>query len=190
MKKSLVFVVVVTLLTMHPGGLSAGEKAPQAVIDLTHSKLVKLGTDPIVVKAVKAENAKGKTLDQIKAMDEKWKATPGVADYMKALMESECGQYLRDFQKTTPYYAEIFVTDNQGANVAMTDKTSDYWQGDEAKFIECYKGGAGEIYLNDVAFDESTQTYLVQVSVPVKDEEQVIGVVVIGIDIDSLEKTK
>lgn len=83
--------------------------------------------DPVIVEAVKAENAKGKTLDQIKELDAKWMATPGIADYMKVLMDSECGKYLRSLQQSAPYYAEIFVMDNQGANVAMTDKTSDYW---------------------------------------------------------------
>lgn len=77
-------------------------------------------------KAVKAENAKAKTLVQIQQMDKKWRATPGIADFMAALMDSECGKRLQDIQKKASYYAEIFVMDNQGANVAMTDKTSDY----------------------------------------------------------------
>jgi hypothetical protein len=166
----------------------AAEQAPQAIIDLAHAELVKLGTDPVIVKAVKMENAKGKTLEQIKAMDEKWKATPGVADFMSELVESECGQHLRQLQKRTPYYGEIFVMDNQGANVAMTDKTSDYWQGDEAKFIEAYQKGAGGIHISDVEFDESTQTYLVQVSLPVKDDKTVIGAMTIGIDVDIFEQ--
>ena len=51
-----------------------------------------IGTDPVIVKAVKAENAKGKTLAQIKKMDKKWRATPGIADFIQALMDSECGK--------------------------------------------------------------------------------------------------
>lgn len=185
--KKIVMVVFVTFLAAVSTIIYAAEKAPQEVIDLAHSELVKLGTEPIVVEAVKAENAKGKTLDQIKEIDEKWKATPGITDYMQALMDSECGKYLRALQEKTPYYAEIFVMDNQGANVAMTNKTSDYWQGDEAKFIESYKDGAGGIHIGDVEFDDSAQAYLVQVSVPVKDEDTVIGAITIGIDLDIME---
>jgi len=188
MKKILTLTIVVMFLIVGLTSVHAAEKAPQAVIDLAHSELVKLGTEPIIVAAVKAENAKGKTLEQIKETDEKWKATPGIADFMRELMESECGKYLRSLQEKTPYYAEIFVMDNQGANVAMTDKTSDYWQGDEAKFIESYKEGAGGIHISDVEFDDSTQAYLVQVSVPAKDEEKVIGAITIGIDIDIMEQ--
>jgi len=141
----------------------------------------------VIVAAVKAENDKGKSLDQIKAMDKKWKATAGVADYMKALMTSECGNHLKKLQNGQAFYAEIFIMDNQGANVAMTDKTSDYWQGDEAKFKESYKGGAGAVHISEVEFDDSTQAYLVQVSVPVKDNGKVIGAITFGVDVDKIE---
>jgi hypothetical protein len=112
---------------------------------------------------------------------------PGIADYMQEMMDSECGRYLAKIQNGSPYFAEIFVMDNQGANVAMTDKTSDYWQGDEAKFKKSFNGGSGAVFVDDVEFDDSTQAYLVQVSVPVKDGERVIGAITFGIDIDRLD---
>lgn len=185
MKKITVTVMVcsVFLLGLVSGG-QAGEKAPQKIIDAAHSTIVLLGEDPIIVDAVKSENAKGKTLVEVKEMDEKWKATPGIADYMRALMDSECGRHLREIQASTGYYSEIFVMDNLGGVVAMTDKTSDYWQGDEAKFTESFKDGQGAVFVDDVEFDESSQTYLVQVSIPVKDGEKVIGALTVGVDVD------
>jgi hypothetical protein len=167
--------------------LYADEKPPQDVIDLANSKLVQLGSDATIVSAVKAENAKGKSLEQIQELDEKWKGTPGIADYMKAMMESPCALRLREIQESAPYYAEIFVMDNQGANVAMTDKTSDYWQGDEAKFKESFKDGEGALHISNVKFDDSSQAYLVQVSIPVKDGDKVIGAMTIGIDVDKIQ---
>ena len=102
-------------------------------------------------------------------------------------MDSECGKHIRGIQDSADYYAEIFVMDNQGANVAMTDKTSDYWQGDEAKFQKSFNDGKGAVFVDDVEFDDSTQAYLVQVSVPVKDGGQVIGAITIGVDVDKVE---
>lgn len=169
------------------GPVWGGEQAPPEVVELTETTLSKMGADPVIVKAVKAENSKAKTLDQIKAMDEKWKAHAGIADYMKAMMESECGRHLRSIQESEPFYAEIFVMDNLGANVAMTDKTSDYWQGDEAKFQKSFDDGKGAIFVDEVEFDESAQAYLAQISVPVRDGGQVIGAVTFGIDVDRLE---
>jgi hypothetical protein len=181
------FIILSVFVLFLTGMASAGEKAPQPVIDLANSTLAKLGTKPVIVAAVKAQNAKNMSLDEIKEMDKKWQAQAGIADYMKALMESDCGKAVREFRNSAPYYAEIFVTDNQGANVAMSDKTSDYWQGDEDKFIKSYNGGNGVVFVGDVKFDPSSQTYCVQVSVPVKDGNKTIGTITIGVDIDKFK---
>jgi hypothetical protein len=175
------------MLAAVPATVLAEEEAPQAIVKMANSELAALGTDPVIVAAVKTENAKGKTLDQIKITDAEWQKTAGVTPFMKAMMESTCGKHLQTMQKTTPFLAEVFVMDNLGANVAMTDKTSDYWQGDEPKFIESFKSGQGAIHIGKVKFDESTQVYLVQVSVPVKDGDKAIGAITIGIDLDKFE---
>ncbi|MGD8388145.1 MAG: PDC sensor domain-containing protein [Desulfobacteraceae bacterium] len=167
--------------------VGAAEKAPQKIVDLADSTLVKIGTDPVIVDAVKSRNAEGATMDQIKEMDAQWRDHAGVADYMQALMDSACGKHLKGIQDSASYYAEIFVMDNQGANVAMTNKTSDYWQGDEAKFQKSYNGGNGEVFVDEVEFDESAQAYLVQISVPVMDGGKAIGAITFGIDVEAVE---
>lgn len=187
MKKLFIFVLVSIAMILGIGMAQAGEKAPQGVYDLANSKLMDLGTNPIVVEAVKAQNAKGMSLAQIKEKDNEWKTHAGIADYMESLMTSECGKHLREIQNSADFYAEIFVMDNKGANVAMTDKTSDYWQGDEAKFKKSFNSGVGALFVDEVEFDDSSQAYLVQVSLPVKDGENVIGAITVGIDIDRIE---
>ena len=186
MKKTIALSMIVLFSCIVISTASA-EKASQAVIDLANGTLAGLGKDPAIIKAVKAENAKGKSLDQIKQMDAKWRDTAGIADYMQAMMDSACGQYLAKIQNGAEYYAEIFVMDNQGANVAMTDKTSDYWQGDEGKFKNSFKGGAGAVFVDEVEFDDSTQSYLAQVSVPVMDGGKAIGAITFGIDVEKVE---
>src|SRR4030042_3397526 len=94
MKKASIFLIIGLILVVGSGIACAGEKASQGIVNLANSTLAKFGTDPIIVGAVKAENAKRKSLDQIKELDKKWMATPGVVDYMKALMDNECGKYL------------------------------------------------------------------------------------------------
>jgi len=176
----LVFLIATTMV-------SAGEKAPQKVIDLANTGLALLGTDTVIVRAVRAQNAERKTPAQIQGRDRQWIAAPGVTDFMRGLMTSVCGRHLRRFQRSTPYFAEIFVMDNQGALVAITNKTTDYWQGDEAKFIRAYNNGAGAVYVSEVAFDESTRTDLVHISVPVVDNRKTIGVVTLGVAVDKVE---
>jgi hypothetical protein len=165
----------------------AGEPAPASVKALAQGKLSALGSDPVIVAAVKAENAKGKTLAEIKTRDAEWQKTAGVDAGMKALMDNECGKRLQKLQAELSYLGETFVMDNQGANVAMTDKTSDYWQGDEPKFTESFAAGKGAVHLSEVKFDDSSQSYLVQVSVPVRDGATVIGAITFGVDVEKVK---
>jgi hypothetical protein len=177
---------IACLFFISAAGTALAEQAPQKVIDLAQSKLASLGTDPVIIEAVKAQNAQSMTLDQIKTKDAQWKGTAGVVDYMQALMDSKCGKHLGSMVDAGGYYAEIFVMDNQGANVCMSDKTSDYWQGDESKFQKSFNNGAGAVFVDEVEFDDSTQAYQVQVSVPVKDGGNVIGAITFGIDVDAI----
>lgn len=187
MKFRLNSIIFCIMILMALTGSAPAEKTPEKIYDIAKSTLKAYGSDPLIIKAVKAENQKNKTLQQIQEKDQKWKNTPGIDDYMKAMMESECSQHLRKIQNNVGYCAEIFVMDNQGANVAMTDKTSDYWQGDEDKFKKSYNAGKGEVFVDEVEFDDSTQTYLVQISVPVVEGEKSIGAITFGIDIDQVK---
>jgi len=145
------------------------------------------GTDSVLIEAVKSQNAKSISLDDIKARDASWRKTEGLDVEMKGMLSSAAGKKLSEFEKSRPYYFELFLMDNQGANVSMTNKTSDYWQGDEAKWQESFKGGEGAVHIGEIEFDESAQDYLVQISVPVIDGGKAIGAITIGINLDDLE---
>ena len=70
MRRLFAFAIMFLFLNVASGMVSvdAGEKAPRKIVEYAQAKLVKLGADPVIVKAVKAENAK-EVLDQIKEMD-------------------------------------------------------------------------------------------------------------------------
>ncbi|MBI1422413.1 MAG: hypothetical protein GC149_03030 [Gammaproteobacteria bacterium] len=187
--KKTIAVLCAGLLTLLISNItSAEEAAPKSVIDLAPS-LQEWGHNAVLVAAVKEQNAKGITLDTIKKADQEWMAATGVTPFMKAMMENPAAKELKKLEASKPYFDELFLMDNQGANVAMTNKTSDYWQGDEDKFTESYKGGQGAVHIGKVKFDKSSQAYLVQVSVPVMDGGKAIGAITIGINVDELEKT-
>ena len=172
-----------TLLTT----VHAEEKVPQAVHDLVPT-LKGWGNNPALVSAVKEQNAKGMKLSEIKSRDATWMKTTGVDAGMKSLMNNAAASELKKLEASKAYFTEVFLMDNQGANVAMTNKTSDYWQGDETKFTKSFNGGAGGVDIGKVKFDKSSQAYLVQVSVPVIDGGKAVGALTIGINLDELGK--
>lgn len=163
------------------------EDTPAAVTALI-PVIKKWGEDPVLITAVKEQNAKGMTLDQIQKRDKEWMATTGMDDQMKAMMKNAAAQELDKLEATKPYFFESILMDNQGANVAMTNKTSDYWQGDETKFTNAFKVGGVDI--GKSKFDDSAKAYLIQVSVPVLEGGKPIGALCVGINLDELDKAK
>lgn len=185
--RNILTLAVITLFFFFTTSVGLAEEASQAVKDLAQSTLAGYGSDPVIVGAVKKQNSLGKTLDEIKASDKKWQDTAGVDALMQSLMDSECGRHLTSILESTNYLAEIFVMDNQGANVAMTGKTSDYWQGDEAKFQKSFADENGAVFVDEVEFDDSSQAYLVQISVPVMDAGKAIGAITFGVDVEAVK---
>ena len=166
--------------------LAWSEEVPEKVKAIVPS-IMAWGSDPILVTAVKQQNATQLTLDAIKKRDAEWRKVDGLDDQMKAMIGSTAGKRMLELEVSKPYFFELFLMDNQGANVAMTNKTSDYWQGDEAKWQKSFADGKGALHVGDVEFDESAQDYLVQLSVPVMDGDKAIGALTIGVNLDDLE---
>lgn len=153
---------------------------------IASEKLSKYATSKEVISAVILQNSQKIPLAKIKERDKIWSSTSGLDGFMKDMLANSCSKYLKSLRTESPYIIESFVMDNQGANVGLSNKTSDYWQGDEDKFIECYNNGNGKIFIGKVNFDESSQAYIVQVSLPVLNKGITIGAVTFGIDISGL----
>ena len=105
------------------------------------------------------------------------------------LIDSVLGNSLSQFLKSVKQqgqgqFTEIFVSDIRGLNVGQSDVTSDYWQGDEAKWQVPHE--TSDLHISDIEFDESTQSYQSQVSLPILHEGAFIGVITVGVDLDRL----
>lgn len=145
-----------------------------------------IAAKPEVIAAVKAQNAKGLTLDAIKSTDGKWIAAAGGLPEAKTMLESATSKALLAAEKAKPYFTESILTDNQGANVAISSMTSDYWQGDEPKFVKAWADGKGDDYIARAKKDESSGAVVSQVSVPVMDGGKAIGTLTIGVNVQAL----
>jgi signal transduction histidine kinase len=66
----------------------------------------------------------------------------------------------------TPEFGEVFFTDANGYNAALTNLTSDFVQSDEDWWQDAWVNG---ISVSDVEFDESSNTFSVDVSVRIDD---------------------
>lgn len=149
--------------------------------------------DKTIVDAVKAQNEKNANLSQadIDRLDKQWRSETKAAQrpFIDGIMERPISRKLQDIRNEgRGLITEIFVMDNKGLNVGQSDVTSDYWQGDEDKWQKTYLAGSDAMFIDDVEFDESTQTFQSQLSMPVVDPAsgEVIGAVTFGIDVNAL----
>ncbi|BFM14494.1 hypothetical protein R50073_06770 [Maricurvus nonylphenolicus] len=145
------------------------------------ARLGRVASNEVLVNAVAKQNAEKLTLETITARDKTWTTTDSSDSFKQAMLASEAGTFLQNLISSTGSYTEAFITDNQGANVATYPLTSDYWQGDEDKFIKAFSGKTGNVYIGNMEWDESSQFNAVQISVPVLENGDAIGVMVVGV---------
>ncbi len=101
------------------------------------------------------------------------------ADVLRSIMDAD--------QKSESQfkYAEIFVTNQYGANIAQSHKTSDYKQDDEKWWQKAKQNG---IFLSEGGFDESAGVYASDISIRILDGDgKFIGVLKAVVNVESIK---
>jgi hypothetical protein len=83
---------------------------------------------------------------------------------------------------------EIFVMDNKGLNVAQTDPTLDYMQGDEAKFQKTFLVGPDAVFIDAVAPDDGVNVSQANMSIKDMQTGKAIGAITIGVAVDKIRQ--
>tara|TARA_R110002020_G_scaffold165700_2_gene353327 strand:+ start:12525 stop:13859 length:1335 start_codon:yes stop_codon:yes gene_type:complete len=145
---------------------------------------------PDIIAAVQAQNRRHQnlTIPDIMKLDQQWLDERGTQDspLIDQVTSTELSQRLAEQQRdSNGLITEIIVTDRFGLNVGVSEITTDYWQGDEAKFSEAFFNRTNAIYEGQLEYDQSTQGYQVHISSQMRDpaSDEIIGVLIIGLDI-------
>jgi hypothetical protein len=185
--------LIASAATISAAGTAAAEEAYVAPVkDYIEANVKTWLSDPVILEAIKAQNAKNAGLSQadIDGLDQKWRAEVDVSDraMIDGVLANPVSALLKAKQEASGgTITEVFVMDSKGLNVGQSDVTSDYWQGDEDKFQKSYGVGAGAIFVDEAEKDESTQVLQSQASVTIADEAGApIGAVTIGLNLDAL----
>ncbi|KAA2316338.1 hypothetical protein DL237_08890 [Pseudooceanicola sediminis] len=179
-------------LTVLAAPVMANDYEP-SMRDYLESEILLWAFDPTLIEAVRAQNARLGHLsqDRINQMDLDWRAQVGTSHHplVDEVLMSPAADFLsQQVEESAGVISEVFIMDSNGMNVAASSATSDYWQGDEAKFIETYDVGTGAVHVGDVEFDESVQAYLGQISISLTDPDtqEVIGAITVGLNAEML----
>ena len=162
-----------------------------SIQELLQRKIERWKRLPELEPALRARNKESKRWRQaeIDRRDKIWIKAFAEGDYTYAIkwVDQLLSAQLRDVKKQSlDVITEVIVTDARGLNLAISDMTSDYWQGDEEKFIQVFAKPPNTMHFGDINYDESTKRFQLQVSVPLYGQRspEPLGVMVFGVDVE------
>jgi hypothetical protein len=136
--------------------------------------------------AITANQTNPLSQTEIDQLDKKWRAADAAGDNQDKLvaevLSNDLANELRLLQEEFPQHAEIFLTDQQGVNIASTNRTSDYYQADEKWWQIASQQG---LYIGQPEYDESSKTIAIIMATAVQDANtgKIIGVLRTTVDI-------
>ncbi len=169
--------------------LSASEK--ESIKKIIVPWIQKIRANKDIIAAVVQQNTanKSKSDNQLKQIDDQWQLAFKVnnKDFTKAVINQPVSRLLGQFSANSKdLLSEVIIMDERGYNVAVADMTSDYWQGDEDKFIKVFNMPEATIYFDEIKYDASSRRFQVQVSAPLSNPQtqKPIGAITLGVDVD------
>jgi hypothetical protein len=149
-------------------------------------------SEPVVRNAIAAQNGRLGDVSEmdIRVLDNTYRSEieTGKLQMAKQLVANPASLYLKSKQdQSQGTIVEIFVTDRHGLNVAQSTLTTDYWQGDEDKFLKTIVKGSDDIFIDRAERDDVSQLLQTQASFMIRgDDGTPIGVATVTIAIDAL----
>ena len=150
-------------------------------------------SSPVVLLTLEASNARYADLEQarIDALDEQWKAEREVEDQplITAVLSSPLSSYLTRIQANSQgLFSAVFVMDAVGLNAGQSAITSDFWQGDEAKWQQTFQVGPDAVFIDEVEIMEETGTEIRQLNMSIAQDGRVVGAITVDVNITELRR--
>ncbi len=191
------FAVIAALSTLVGAQPAVAQNTPSVeefgaiVLEYAKTDLQEWINDPILIYAIKEQNQLHKGMNQLRInkLDYQWREADSFDPVIIDLLDRQASIIARDRRAASNGVVnEIIVMDAYGLNVAISDRTSDYFQGDEAKWQKTFQVGPSAVHISEIEFDESTGKFQTQVSLTVVDPEtgEPIGAVTLGISVEKL----
>lgn len=78
--------------------------------------------------------------------------------------------------------------DDKGLNAGQSSVTTDYWQGDEDKYLKTFPHGVDALFIDKPEIDKETGTERVQVNMTLADGTAPVGALTVEINLTELRR--
>lgn len=170
-------VAFVLLLLSYHGYMSANDGVDHclsfAIIALANTKLVQHE-----VRVYNGMNISPQTLEN------RWHELDESSPELEAILSNPVSTEIVNVIESLSAHGEGFLIGRNGGLIAATNKTTDYYQGDEPQFVETMKLPKGQVWVQRSIADKSAGTMLTKIATPVftSSGPEPRGVLVIGLD--------
>ncbi len=160
--------------------------------NIAQNDIKKWMNNPQIIAAIKTQNESNNllSLTEIEKLDREWQLQLNNINQplIKKTIDNDLSLFLRQKQlESDGLYREIMIVDNRGLIVGSSIKSSDFLQGDEAKWLQTFKVGPGAIVIDNVTYDDSAQAFQAQVSLTISEGDEPIGSITVGIDTEQMD---
>jgi hypothetical protein len=178
--KLLSSLLVFGLAIMKTLGADALDPALQAKVDAQVKVIQAWAGDPIIVNAVKAQNAS--LPPELAAMtQDKWKDLSKMDSFVRSFDKNAAGQFLKG--KKTDAVIRAFLSAAAGLKVAFTAKTLSWSHQGDPKHDQPM---TGKTWQGPLEQDKVSGLEQIQLAVPVLDGDKPIGSLVVGLSVSKL----
>jgi len=198
-------VVAIGLLALGPARPAVAGNDPTVMLDVSRQvprieRMMReltqaVADDPILMAGLRQASQDNDRLSDaaIAARDDAWRlqAKRGRGALLDAVLTNPMARQLALLRlPRAALISDLMMMDDRGALVAATRLSSDYDQSDEPKFNRTFSQGAGGLTIEEAAYDESSDDYVVAASATLADPVSglPLGVLTANISLANLQR--
>lgn len=167
----------------------------QDINDIINTDMKRWASRSVVINSVLAQNSKSADLSisDFKILDTRWKSEKrkNKRPLISKLLNNRLSEYLKEVhEEGQGIYTEIIIIDDKGLNVGQSRVSENLWQGQQEKWLKTFGSNSYTPNIGKLHFDDNTELFQVEVSFMMIHEDEPIGIVYAGIDIEQIEAWK
>lgn len=153
-----------------------------------------MNSDIVIDNLVKQNDiSAGYTESSLKIMDNSWHSEIRKVNQplISQVMGSDLSQFLQKKKDdSSGVITDLRIIDAKGLNIAQTVISEDYWNEGKPRWDNTFKVKTYATYISDVYYSDETNKFQVEISFMIISEDQPVGVIAAGIDVEQLEDWK
>ena len=167
-------------LTFKTIGADGVDAALQAKVDAQVKQIQAWASDPVLVNAVKAQNA-SLPADFAAMTQDKWKDMSKLDPFVRSLDKNAAGEFLKS--KKSDVVIRSFLSDAAGIKAGFSAKTLSWSHKGDPKHETPM---TGKTWQGPLEQDKASGLTQIQIAVPVLDGDKPVGSLVVGLSVSKL----